>query len=109
LPTTAPADQPGKLVKSEKVAAKGLHGTVYRVLYAHDVHNKPVYVTGLVIVPDKAAPDGGYPIVTWGHGTNGMTNQCAPSLAPTTAVKASNGGSIRVRVTRASLRRRPAT
>lgn len=91
VPTTAPADQPGRLVKSEKVAAKGLHGTVYRVLYvSHDVHNKPVYVTGLVIVPDKAAPDGGYPIVTWGHGTNGMTNQCAPSLAPTTAVPLTN-------------------
>lgn len=91
VPTTAPADQPGKLVKSEKIAAKGLHGTVYRVLYvSHDVHNKPVYVTGLVIVPDKSAPSGGYPIVTWGHGTNGMTNKCAPSLNPTTAVPLTN-------------------
>jgi pimeloyl-ACP methyl ester carboxylesterase len=74
-----------------KVAVSGLDGTVYRVMYmSESVLNKPVVVTGLIIVPDTAAPAGGFPVVTWGHGTNGMADQCAPSLDPLTAVPMTN-------------------
>lgn len=54
------------------------------------VYNKPVAVTGLVMVPDRPAPSGGYPVVSWGHGTNGMTDQCTPSLKPAAAVPLDN-------------------
>lgn len=78
IPTT-----PGALIKSEQVAAPNVKGTVYRVLYVSTtVKNKPTPVTGLVIVPKTAAPAGGYPVVSWGHGTNGMTDACTPSLNP---------------------------
>ncbi|HXQ60904.1 MAG TPA: lipase family protein [Acidimicrobiales bacterium] len=83
---------PGTLLKDQVVAAGGLHGTVYRVMYTSEsVLNKIVAVTGLVIVPDTPAPAGGYPVVSWGHGTNGMADQCAPSLDPTQAVPMTNG------------------
>jgi len=58
---------------------------------SESVQNKPVVVTGLVIVPDRPAPPGGYPVVSWGHGTNGMADQCAPSLDPAQAVPLTNG------------------
>ncbi len=62
-------------------------GTVYRVLYVSTtVADKPTPVTGLVIVPKTTAPATGYPVVTWGHGTNGMADICSPSLDPTNAV-----------------------
>jgi len=79
------------LIKSEQVAAPGIHGTVYRVMYVSTtVHNQPTPVTGVIIVPNKAAPQAGYPIVSWGHGTNGMSDACAPSLDPGSAAPLAN-------------------
>ncbi len=82
LPST-----PGKLVKYERVAARGVKGTLYRVMYvSQSVNGKPVAVTGLVAVPDGSPPTGGFPVVSWAHGTNGMADICAPSLQPVSAV-----------------------
>ena len=92
VPQPLPTGPAGTLVKSQKLAKiAGLNGTVYRVMYmSESVLNKPVVVTGLVIVPDRPAPPGGYPVVSWGHGTNGMADQCAPSLDPAQAVPYTN-------------------
>ncbi len=82
VPTTV-----GTLIKYQKATVGGVDGTTYRVMYTStDLSNRPVVVTGLVFVPKKPAPAGGYPVVTWGHGTNGMAEQCAPSLQPASAV-----------------------
>jgi dipeptidyl aminopeptidase/acylaminoacyl peptidase len=92
VPQPVPAGPAGTLVKvPKKIAVSGLDGTVYRVMYmSESVSNTPVVVTGLIIVPDTPAPAGGYPVVSWGHGTNGMADQCAPSLDPLTAVPMTN-------------------
>jgi alpha-beta hydrolase superfamily lysophospholipase len=82
---------PGRLLKSERLTVPGLHGTVYRVMYvSRSVTGRPVPVTGLVVVPSRPAPAGGYPVVSWGHGTNGMADMCAPSLDPSTSVPLAN-------------------
>ncbi len=79
--------KPGSLIKSAQVAAPNIKGTVYRVLYTSTtVADKPTPVTGLIFVPKTAPPTGGYPVVSWGHGTNGMADSCAPSLSPDNAV-----------------------
>jgi pimeloyl-ACP methyl ester carboxylesterase len=92
IPQPLPSGPPGTLIKSQKVAVAGVHGTIYRVMYmSESVRNTPVVVTGLVIVPDRPAPKGGYPVVSWGHGTNGMADQCAPSLDPAQDVPLTNG------------------
>ncbi|WP_437516531.1 lipase family protein [Sorangium sp. So ce1099] len=50
------------------------------VLYrSRDVHGKPVAVSGIIALPRKAPPEGGYPIVSWAHGTVGCADTCAPS------------------------------
>ncbi len=91
VPQPLPKTGPGTLLKSQRITVAALHGTTYRVMYlSESVTGKPVPVTGLVIVPDKPAPSGGYPVVTWGHGTNGMADQCAPSLDPASAVPLAN-------------------
>ena len=91
VPQPLPRRGPGTLLKSQRIAAPGLHGTTYRVMYlSESVSGSPVAVTGLVVVPDRRPPAGGYPVVTWGHGTNGMADQCAPSLDPATAVPLAN-------------------
>jgi hypothetical protein len=39
-------------------------------------------VSGSVFVPKGKAPEGGWPVVAFGHGTLGIENECAPSLSP---------------------------
>jgi len=79
--------KPGTLIKSERVAAPNIKANVYRVLYTSTtVDNKPTPVTGVIYVPKTKAPAGGYPVVSWGHGTNGMADMCTPSIDPDSAV-----------------------
>ena len=86
IPTTA-----GKLIKAQKVAAPGVDGTIYRVMYVSEsVSDHPVAVTGVIAVPFGTPPAGGFPVVSWGHGTNGMADVCAPSLSPASAAPLTN-------------------
>ncbi|WP_411080599.1 alpha/beta hydrolase family protein [Streptomyces sp. cmx-18-6] len=42
----------------------------------------PVATSGVIALPDRTAhpvPAGGYPVVSWAHGTVGAANRCAPS------------------------------
>jgi pimeloyl-ACP methyl ester carboxylesterase len=91
VPRALPAAPHGTLIKSEQIAAPGLHGTVYRVMYlSASVTGAAVPVTGVVMVPDRRPGPGGYPVVTWGHGSSGLADTCAPSLDPATDVPLAN-------------------
>jgi Secretory lipase len=35
--------------------------------------------TGIVFVPKGRAPKGGWPVISWAHGTSGLGDECAPS------------------------------
>ncbi|GAA3708436.1 alpha/beta hydrolase family protein [Gordonia hankookensis] len=51
-----------------------------RILYASDdAHGKPIVVSGTVAVPRSAPPRGGWPVISWAHGTTGYADPCAPS------------------------------
>lgn len=82
---------PGSLITSVPVSAPGVDGSAFAVKYwSKSARNRPVMVTGLVIVPTGNAPGGGWPVVSWGHPTDGMGNPCAPSLDPSTDVPSVN-------------------
>ncbi|WP_084530165.1 hypothetical protein [Nocardia crassostreae] len=52
----------------------------YLALYRSvDMQGRPVAVSGTIAVPDGAPPPGGWPLVSWGHGTTGVADVCAPS------------------------------
>jgi hypothetical protein len=52
----------------------------YLVLYRSvDLRGRPVAVSGTVAVPDRTAPPGGWPLISWAHGTTGTADICAPS------------------------------
>lgn len=40
----------------------------------------PALSTGTVFVPAGQAPDGGWPVISWAHGTVGLGDDCAPSV-----------------------------
>ena len=83
VPDPLPEGRPGDLITSEQVAVDGLDGTLWRVMYlSESMAGEPIAVTGMIAVPDGAAPEGGWPVVTWAHGTTGIADTCAPSLDP---------------------------
>jgi pimeloyl-ACP methyl ester carboxylesterase len=50
------------------------------VLYKQvGIRGKLVAVSGIVSVPKGKAPPGGWPVVTYAHGTTGIADACAPS------------------------------
>ncbi|BDB60059.1 alpha/beta hydrolase family protein [Rhodococcus sp. RDE2] len=40
---------------------------------------RPVLVSGTVAIPEGEAPEGGWPVLSWAHGTTGVGDACAPS------------------------------
>ncbi|MCK1666415.1 lipase family protein, partial [Bradyrhizobium sp. 153] len=56
--------------------------STYRVLYrSTGLNGRPVFVSGVVIVPQGTPALGRRPIVAWAHPTSGIVPRCAPSLA----------------------------
>ncbi|WP_327143989.1 alpha/beta hydrolase family protein [Nocardia sp. NBC_01327] len=52
----------------------------YLVLYRSiDMQGAPVAVSGTVAVPQGTPPPGGWPLISWAHGTTGVADGCAPS------------------------------
>lgn len=50
------------------------------VLYtSKNSDGKRVRVSGTVAIPKGKAPRGGWPVITYGHGTTGIADKCAPS------------------------------
>lgn len=47
------------------------------------VDGKKIAVSGTVAVPKGKAPKGGWPVITWAHGTVGIADACAPSIIGT--------------------------
>ncbi len=49
--------------------------------HSTDLSGHDIAVSGLVLVPKGPAPAHGWPIAAWAHGTTGLADQCAPSIA----------------------------
>src|SRR5579872_647736 len=92
VPKPLPKGPAGTLIKSQAVSDPNLVGaTLYRVMYKSiGKKGKLVPVTGMVAVPNGNAPAGGWPVVSWGHGTNGMADICAPSLGGSDQIPGTN-------------------
>ena len=86
---TAPLDlglaPAGSLVRSEVMDTAGSlphDATAYRIVYdSASPAGNLVAVSGVIVVPGGTPPPGGFPIVSWAHGTTGLAPSCAPSLA----------------------------
>lgn len=85
-PDPLPGDKPGGVVRErpftgdEAVAGAAKEQLVmYRTT---DPDGKPVAATGTIAVPNGTAPEGGWPVVAWDHGTTGIGSKCAPSRGP---------------------------
>ncbi|OPX08710.1 S9 family peptidase [Mycobacterium sp. AT1] len=61
-------------------------GAAYRILYSTlNQHGQPAVSTAAVFLPKRPAPEGGWPVVAWAHGTVGLGDDCTPSAQPRSA------------------------
>jgi pimeloyl-ACP methyl ester carboxylesterase len=77
----------GGLIWARKQTAGALSPAAFNdlVLYRSIADDgKPIAVSGSVAVPRGKPPKGGWPILTWAHGTTGIADICAPTRAPLT-------------------------
>ncbi len=79
VPATTGDSEPGRLLSATSVTAPtGLKA--WRVLYDSTIRDgQPTIVSGLVFAPDRPAPQGGWPVVSFAHPTTGIADRCAPS------------------------------
>ena len=76
------AGPPGSLIRTAPMQGAPNGAAAYRILYrSTGLHNEPIAVSGVVVVPAGPVPPGGRPIVAWAHPTTGVVPRCAPSLA----------------------------
>jgi acetyl esterase/lipase len=76
------AGPPGSLIRVEAMTGAPDGAAAYRVLYrSTGLHDEPIAVSGVVVVPAGPAPARGRPIIAWAHPTTGVVPRCAPSRA----------------------------
>lgn len=76
--------QPGQLLTAWQlttVAALPSAAETQLITYvSDDSHGRPIVVSGTVAVPKSTPPKGGWPVISWAHGTTGYADICAPSV-----------------------------
>jgi Secretory lipase len=82
-------DQRGTVVTSEQVGQLSgplttAGATQFKVVYrsVSGIDGTERDVSGTVFVPPSPPPSGGWPVIAYGHGGAGITNECGPSLYP---------------------------
>lgn len=81
-----PANQgpvtPGQLVAVQTLTPTELLDGAARTLLLYGTtgaRGEPTVASGIVLVPARTPPSGGFPVVSWSHGTVGIADTCAPS------------------------------
>ncbi len=60
---------------------KGAKSNTLLLYRSTSVAGRPVAESGSVAVPKGKPPKGGWPVISWAHGTTGIADQCAPTRA----------------------------
>ena len=75
--------KPGNLLAQEAFGGyvvPGLARAVRIAYHSEDVLGRATVTTAMILLPAGRTPAGGWPIIAWGHGTSGVSTDCAPSL-----------------------------
>ena len=90
LPADYSATGPGALVSATRLPTIDrrllrVTSVAARITYnsTSGVDGSSQVVSGSVFAPTGTPPEGGWPVIVFGHGTTGVLSDCAPSLSPT--------------------------
>ncbi len=92
VPGAVPKRAPGTVFRARRIeGAGGASGfRAWVVLYhSRSREDEDVLVSGVVAIPEGRPPRGGFPLVSFGHGTTGFTDAAAPSRSGNTGTPAS--------------------
>jgi pimeloyl-ACP methyl ester carboxylesterase len=82
-PAPLPSGGHGSLIWARKLtgtpALRGGSGNRLLLYRSTGVSGKGVAVSATLSLPKGHAPKGGWPVISWAHGTTGIADQCAPS------------------------------
>lgn len=83
IPAPWPSASPGSVawVRPLRSGAALPHAARNELVLYHtrDARGRDVPVSGTIAIPRGTPPPGGWPIISWAHGTTGNAPQCAPS------------------------------
>ncbi|MFN8050517.1 MAG: alpha/beta hydrolase [Acidimicrobiales bacterium] len=82
VPSPLPTAPPGSVIAATRARSTDAFPSATRreVLYhSTDFAGNDVAVSGTLLVPDRTPPAGGWPVISWAHGTSGVADVCAPS------------------------------
>lgn len=79
VPADLAPGRPGELIRYQDVGTDNGRVTLRVMYHSTDSEGRDRAVTGLVTYPTAKAPKGGWPVVSFAHGTSGIAEQCAPS------------------------------
>ena len=86
VPARFAAAAPGALIAVREAGSQAQRlgaARAWQVLHhSTDLSGHDIVVSALVLVPHGSQPAQGWPVVAWAHGTTGLADQCAPSIAP---------------------------
>jgi predicted esterase len=80
-PNPLPAGRPGELIRMARVPSPGISRAWVILYHSRSAAGVDIAVSGFLVAPVAPAPAGGYPLVSWAHGTTGLADACAPSRA----------------------------
>lgn len=82
-PQPLPAGQHGDVIWARALQGDAAMPSAARnwlVLYrSTNIAGQPVAVSGTIAIPAGTPPKGGWPVISWTHGTTGIADVCAPS------------------------------
>lgn len=85
VPLAAAPGAPGDLLSAAPYRASWVPSKAAQAYKLHyrtpDLRGQLAEGTGLLYLPAGAAPAGGWPVVSWAHGTQGIADRCAPSVS----------------------------
>ena len=82
VPDPLPPGEPGDLIRTMPIDAPAGEVGLRIMYHSTDAEGDDRAVTGVVYSPTAEAPEAGWPIVAWAHGTSGLAAPCAPSRNP---------------------------
>jgi pimeloyl-ACP methyl ester carboxylesterase len=89
-PGRLPGRRHGDLVRHKDLegsaAIPGAGKTQLVIYRTTDAAGRSVPASGVVALPKGRMPKGGWPVISWAHGTTGIADSCAPSHASGTPV-----------------------
>ena len=82
VPDPLPAGEPGALIRTMPIDAPEGEAGLRIMYHSTDAEGEDRAVTGVMYHPTGDAPEDGWPVVAWAHGTSGLAAKCAPSRKP---------------------------